>query len=176
MQVGFVGKPSSGKSTVFSSATMLNVPISSRPFTTIQPNKGIGLVRTECAEAFFNVKCNPRYGKCVKGTRFVPIELIDVAGLVPGAHEGKGLGNQFLDDLRKADALIHVVDASGSTDSEGKPVQAGTHDPCDDIRFLEKEIDYWFKGILDKNLVKLSKAPVAGKQQLLDLFAQVLSG
>jgi ribosome-binding ATPase YchF (GTP1/OBG family) len=50
----------------------------------------------------------------------VPIELLDVAGLVPGAHEGKGLGNRFLDDLRHADGLIHVVDVSGSTDAEGQ--------------------------------------------------------
>lgn len=176
MQIGLVGKPSSGKSSFFSAATMIQVPISSRPFTTIEPNKGIGLVRTECAEKFFNVKCNPRYGKCVQGTRFVPIELIDVAGLVPGAHEGKGLGNQFLDDLRKADALIHVVDASGLTNSEGKPVQAGSYDPCNDISFLEKEIDYWFKGILEKNWNKVSRSPVAGKNQLIELFGQTLSG
>jgi ribosome-binding ATPase YchF (GTP1/OBG family) len=50
----------------------------------------------------------------------VPIELLDVAGLVPGAHLGKGLGNRFLDDLRHADALVHVVDVSGCTDAEGK--------------------------------------------------------
>ena len=50
----------------------------------------------------------------------MPIELLDVAGLVPGAHEGKGLGNKFLDDLRHADALVHVVDVSGTTDAEGR--------------------------------------------------------
>jgi len=176
MQIGLVGKPSSGKSSFFTASTMIQVPISSRPFTTIEPNKGIGLIRVECVENFFQVKCNPRYGKCVQGTRFVPVELIDVAGLVPGAHEGKGLGNQFLDDLRKADALIHVVDASGLTDNEGKPVQAGLHDVCNDIEFLEKEIDYWFAGILEKNWGKLVRSPASMKQQVIDLFTSIVSG
>lgn len=65
-------------------------------------------------------KCRPNYGGCIEGRRSVPIELLDVAGLVPGAHQGRGLGNKFLDDLRHADALIHVVDVSGTTDAEGQ--------------------------------------------------------
>ena len=67
--------------------------------------------------------------------------MIDGAGLVPCAQEGKGLGNKFLTDAMKADALIHVVDISGSTDIQGQPVTLGTHDPLEDIKFVEEEFD-----------------------------------
>ena len=92
----------------------------------------------------------PRNAACENGTRLIPVELLDVAGLVPDAHQGRGLGNQFLDDLRQADALIHVVDASGATDLEGNTVPVGSHDPLEDVRFLEREIAMWMKGILDR--------------------------
>jgi len=103
------------------------------------------------------VQCNPRTGYCINGRRFVPVELLDVAGLVPGAHEGKGLGNKFLDDLRQADVLIHIVDASGSTNENGEKVAIGSYDPANDIRFLENELNYWIKGIMDNNWVRLVK-------------------
>ena len=92
-------------------------------FTTIDPQRAIGYLQIDCACVRYKVidRCKPNYGSCVQGKRSVPIELLDVAGLVPGAHEGKGLGNKFLDDLRHADALIHVVDVSGTTDAEGAP-------------------------------------------------------
>src|SRR3990167_3757917 len=108
MLIGVVGKPSCGKSTFFKAATLAEAEIANYPFTTIKPNHGVGYVRVECAEKDFNVKCNPRFGYCIDGTRFVPVDMLDVAGLVPGAHEGKGMGNQFLDDLNQADVLIHI--------------------------------------------------------------------
>jgi len=148
MLIGVVGKANVGKSTFFKAATLVDVLIANYPFATIKPNHGIGYVRVDCAENFFHVKCNPREGFCIDGQRFVPVELLDVAGLVPGAHEGRGLGNQFLDDLSPADLLIHVVDMAGTTDSEGKPTTG--HDPCKDILFLEEELDYWYLGILKK--------------------------
>ncbi|VVB74566.1 Ribosome-binding ATPase YchF [uncultured archaeon] len=155
-------KPSSGKSTFFSSATLIDVAIASYPFTTINPNKGIGFVRVEDAGKFFGVVSNPRHGFLVNDDpknpiRYVPVELIDVAGLVPGANEGKGLGNKFLNDLSQADALIHVVDASGSTDAEGKEVPEGSHDPIEDVKFLEEEIELWFLKIIENNWVKTAR-------------------
>ncbi len=162
MKIGLVGKPSSGKSTFFKAATLIDTKIGNFPFTTINPSIGFGYVRVSCPEKFFNVKCNPRQGYCIEGNRFVPLELVDVAGLVPGAHEGKGMGNRFLDDLRQADCLIHVVDASGTTDSEGK--ECSEHNPLEDVKFLEDEINRWFLSILEKNWKKISNAKDIAKQ------------
>ncbi len=148
MLLGLVGKPSCGKSTFFKASTLAEVEIASYPFTTIKPNHGIGYVKVECIDKEFKVQCNPNKGFCIQGQRFVSVELMDVAGLVPGASEGKGLGNQFLDDLREADAFIQIVDASGKTDILGK--QTESHNPCEDIKFLEEELDAWYYNILLK--------------------------
>ncbi|MFA5931271.1 MAG: redox-regulated ATPase YchF [archaeon] len=181
MQIGIVGKPSSGKSTFFSSATLIDVAIASYPFTTINPNKGIGFVRVEDAGKFFNVVSNPRHGFLVNEDpknpiRYVPVELIDVAGLVPGANEGKGLGNKFLNDLSQADALIHVVDASGSTDAEGKECPEGSHDPIEDVKFLEEEIELWFLKIIENNWLKTSRVQEKDFGKKVMLIAQALAG
>ncbi len=162
MKIGLVGKPSSGKSTFFKAATLIDTKIGNFPFTTVNPSIGFGYVRVSCPEKFFNVKCNPRQGYCIEGNRFVPLELVDVAGLVPGAHEGKGMGNKFLDDLRQADCLIHIVDASGTTDSEGK--ECSEHNPLEDVKFLEDELNRWFLSILEKNWKKISDAKDIAKQ------------
>ncbi len=157
MLIGIVGKPNVGKSTFFSAATLAPAEIANYPFTTIKPNKGVAYLRTRCPHLDLGVPCNPRNSLCENGTRLVPVELLDVAGLVPDAWQGKGLGNQFLDDLRQADALIHVVDVSGATDSEGNAVPAGSHDPAMDVQFLEREIDHWIKGIIDKGWDKSAR-------------------
>ncbi len=151
MILGLVGKPSCGKSTFFKAATLAEVEIASYPFTTIKANHGVGYVKIDCIDKEFGVQCNPSHGFCIKNKRFVPVELMDVAGLVPGASEGKGLGNQFLDELRQADAFIHIVDASGTTDVEGKILPAQeNYDPCDDVEFLEEELNKWYYNILVK--------------------------
>lgn len=152
-----MGKPNVGKSTFFKAATLANVEISNYPFVTIKPNRGIGYVKVDCIDKYFNVQCNPREGYCIDHNRFVPIELLDVAGLVPGASEGKGMGNQFLDNLRQADVLIHVIDVSGSTNENGEPVPKQSYNPENDIKFLEQEIDLWFYQIFLKVWQKFSK-------------------
>ncbi len=149
-RIGLVGKPSVGKSTFFNAATMNDVPEGAYPFTTIDPSIGEAYVRTDCAAPEFDKTCEPSVGMCNDGTRFIPIKLVDIAGLVPGAHEGRGLGNQFLTDLNETDVLIHVVDFSGTTDSEGETTQG--HDPREDIAFLEAELDAWYLDILQKGI------------------------
>lgn len=149
MLIGICGKPNAGKSTLFSAATLVDAKIASYPFTTIDPNKGVTYVRSPCPHVELGVKCNPKNSRCEGGIRLIPINLLDVAGLVPGAHLGKGLGNKFLDDLREADALIQIVDLSGKTDLEGKRCE--WCDPADEITFLEKEISQWIKGIIKRH-------------------------
>ncbi len=157
MEIGIVGKPNVGKSTFFNAAAKANAEIASYPFTTIDANRGIMYVRSPCPCKDFGVKCNPKNSRCVDGMRYIPIEAIDVAGLVPKAHEGRGLGNKFLDDLRQASCLIHIVDSSGSTDEEGNRCEIGGHDPSKDIKFLEEEIGYWIKGILERGWDRISR-------------------
>jgi len=176
MIIGVVGKANVGKSTFFKALTLADVLIANYPFATITPNKGFGHVRVECAEKFFKVKCNPRFGYCIDGTRYVPVEVIDVAGLVPGAHEGKGMGNQFLDDLRQAHALIHIVDMAGSTNEKGEPIEPGTYDPAFDIKFLEIELDMWYLGILNKGWERLARQIQQEKGDAVKTLAKQLSG
>ena len=157
MQIGIVGKPNVGKSTFFGAATMAPVEIANYPFTTIAANKGVGYVRSKCPCKELGVQCTPHNSGCVDGTRMIPVELLDVAGLVPDAWQGKGLGNQFLDDLRQADALINVIDVSGSTNIEGVPGKPGEHDPREDVEFLRREIEMWIKEILNNGFIKMAR-------------------
>ncbi len=174
MQIGLLGKANVGKSTFFSAATETPVPIGNFPFTTIQPNVGVAYVKSDCACKHFEIKHqNPL---CVNGTRFIPIKLIDVAGLVPGAHEGKGLGNQFLDDARQAEVLIHVVDIAGTTDIQGQPVPIGTHDPIEDVNFVENEFDQWFTDILRREWDKLTREIEQKRAKLTDGIAKRFTG
>jgi len=154
VELGVVGKPNVGKSTFFAAATLVPVPIANYPFTTIEANRGVAYVRKPCPHTELGVACKPNNAPCWGGTRLIPVELLDVAGLVPKAHEGRGLGNKFLDDLRQANALVHVVDATGGTDFEGNAVPPGSHDPLDDVRFLEDELAHWIAGILARNWEK----------------------
>ena len=176
MQIGLVGKPSAGKSTFFKAATLADVAIANYPFTTIKPNTGMGYVKVECVDKDFNVQCNPREGFCINHQRFVPVQIIDVAGLVPDAHLGKGRGNQFLDDLRQADVLIHIIDTSGSLNANGEPVEIGSHNPADDIKFLEVEIDMWYLGILKKGWEKFARQIQQEHQVIHKALAKQLSG
>lgn len=173
MLLGLVGKPSCGKSTFFKAATLADVLIASYPFATINPNHGIGYVRVKALCDELGVRCNPRTGFCTGKTRFVPVELMDVAGLVKGASEGKGLGNQFLDSLRQADMFIQIVDISGTTDSEGRE---GEGDPVSDVKMLENELNKWYEGILLRIWEKLTKKIQTTKQDFAKSIAKQFSG
>ncbi|HJH32686.1 MAG TPA: redox-regulated ATPase YchF [Methanosarcinaceae archaeon] len=172
MTIGLAGKPNSGKSTFFKATTMSDVEIANYPFTTINANRGVAYIRADCPCTETDKKC----GNCDDGIRFVPIEIIDVAGLVPDAHMGRGLGNTFLDELRQAQAIIHVIDASGGTDIEGNPVDIGSHDPMDDVDFLNHEITMWMVGILKRNWTKLSRKIKAEGLKLEYVIADQLAG
>jgi ribosome-binding ATPase YchF (GTP1/OBG family) len=174
--VGVIGKPNVGKSTFFSAATLRDVPIADYPFTTIQPNVGVAYVTSPCVHAEMGVVDNPRNSICRNGTRLIPVKLVDVAGLVEGASEGRGLGNKFLDEIRQADALIQVVDASGSTDGEGRKVLPGTHDPLNDIEMVESEFDLWVFGILKRDWEKQAKIVENSNSKITQHIATRLTG
>ena len=174
--MGVVGKPNVGKSTFFAAATLKDVQIADYPFTTIKPNVGVAHLRTKCVCREMGVTDKPRNSACVDGNRLIPVKLVDVAGLVEGAAEGRGLGNQFLDDIRQADALIQVVDASGSTDIEGRKVPPGSNDPVKDIEMVEHEFDLWVYGIVKKDWEKASKLAQQTGGKIPELIANRLSG
>ncbi|MGC8571787.1 MAG: redox-regulated ATPase YchF [Candidatus Micrarchaeia archaeon] len=155
MLVGIVGAPNKGKSTLFSALTMHEVEIADYPFTTINPNLGVAYVSKECVDKELNISCNARNSLCINHVRFFPVNIIDVAGLVEDAHLGKGMGNQFLNDLASADALIVVVDASGKTDAHGNKVDYA--DPINDVNMVTNEIIEWISGIIKKHINIISK-------------------
>ena len=164
--VGLVGKANVGKSTFFAAATMKSVEIAGFPFTTIKANRGIAYLRAPCVCREFGVEDNPVNSACVDGVRLIPVELIDCPGLIRGAHQGKGLGNRFLDEVRRADALIVVCDAAGSTDENGQPVPPGSHDPIDDVRMFESEFDLWLLGLVRKDWDRIARTAQAAREEI----------
>jgi ribosome-binding ATPase len=174
--IGLLGKANVGKSTFFNSATDLSVQVANFPFTTIDANIGIAFVRTNCICKEMGVLDNPVNSRCINGIRFIPVKLIDIAGLVPGAHSGRGLGNKFLDDARQSDVIIHVVDISGSTDEEGKPVSLGSGNPLSDIEFVENEFDLWICSLILKDWDKIVRESENLKQRIEITISKRLSG
>ncbi|KAF9155484.1 hypothetical protein BG015_009676 [Linnemannia schmuckeri] len=174
--IACVGKPSAGKSSFLNAVTDATAKVGNYPFTTIKPNNGIAYFPIECpCKRFDKTKlCAPRYGRCIDGKRYVPIQILDVAGLVPGASEGQGLGNQFLDDLRHANALIHVVDVSGTTDANGKETVG--YDPIGDIEWLRGEIHSWIFGNLNKRWSQIVRRHVAVKASTAETLHNQFSG
>jgi ribosome-binding ATPase YchF (GTP1/OBG family) len=172
IEIGVAGKPNAGKSTFFKAATMTDVEIANYPFTTIKPNIGIAYVRVKCVCQELGVKCK----ECVDGWRFIPVKLIDIAGLVPGAHAGRGLGNEFLDNLRQSEGIIQVVDASGSTDEDGNEVGIGEYNPCKDVEFLHEELDMWIFGILKRNWDRNLRRITMEKKDPVKFLTEQLAG
>ena len=176
MKVGIVGKPNVGKSAFFRALTLAKAESGNFPFTTIDANSGIGFVKIEDPAKDFGKTSNPKSGFVKNGFRFVPIEIVDVAGLVPGASDGVGLGNKFLDDLRQADCLIHVIDLSGSVNEKGESCSINNYDPRNDIIFLEDEINKWFYNVLSKNFEKISKKIKLTDTKIDDAIFSIVSG
>lgn len=176
MLIGLVGKPNAGKTSFLNAACMTTAKVGNYPFTTIEPNPGTAYVAVDCPCKELELQCEPKNSICVNGMRLIPINLLDVAGLVPGAWEGKGLGNKFLDDLRRADALIHVVDAAGATDDEGQNVEPGTWDPLKDVEFLDNELVMWLIQIVKRDWQKFTRKLEAEKSSFVETMAERLSG
>ncbi len=174
LSIALAGKPNAGKSTFYTAATMADVDVANYPFTTIDANRGVSYVRTECPCLEREQRCTS--DDCRDGKRYVPIELLDVAGLVPGAHEGKGLGNQFLDELTNADVIVNVIDASGGTNAKGEPVDIGSHDPLEDIDFVETEMDKWLAGIVADNWEGVERKSRSPDFDLDETLADMMSG
>jgi ribosome-binding ATPase YchF (GTP1/OBG family) len=162
IKIGLIGKTNTGKTTFFNAATLSSEEISSYPFTTKKPISGTAHAITLCVHPEFKIQDNPNNSKCIEGWRYVPIELIDLPGLIKDAWKGKGLGNQFLSIAAQSDALLHVVDASGGIDSTGKISEIGSGDPISDFADIEEELIMWYHKILEGNRDKISKSIKTG--------------
>jgi ribosome-binding ATPase YchF (GTP1/OBG family) len=174
LRLALAGKPNAGKSTFFKAATLADVDVANYPFTTIDPNRGVTHVRTACPCLDLDERCGNE--RCADGKRYVPVELLDVAGLVPGAADGRGLGNQFLDALMDADAILNVLDAAGATDPEGEPVEIGTADPVEEADFVEEELDRWLAGVVERNWETVERRSRSPDFDLEVALTDVLSG
>ena len=174
ISLALAGKPNAGKSTFYTAATMADVEVGNYPFTTIDANRGVSYARTRCPCLDRDSRCDS--DNCADGKRYVPLELYDVAGLVPGAHEGRGLGNQFLDELTDADAILHVVDAAGATDEEGEPVGVGEHDPVEDVDFIETELTRWLASIVERNWETVERQSRSPEFDIDDALTEMLTG
>ncbi|MGY5143617.1 MAG: redox-regulated ATPase YchF [Candidatus Nitrosopumilus sp. bin_32a] len=157
IKIGLIGKTNTGKTTFFNSATLSSEEISSYPFTTKSPISGVAHAITLCVHPEFQIQDNPNNSKCLDGWRYIPIELIDLPGLIKDAWKGKGLGNQFLSIAAQSDVLLHVVDASGGIDSTGRITEVGSGDPISDFADIEEELIMWYHKILEGNRDKVSK-------------------
>ncbi len=176
MFIALCGKPSVGKSTFFKASTLADVAIANYPFTTLKSSEGVAFVSLECVDRDFKVQCNSRTGFCRNGRRFVPVRLMDIPGLIEGSYEGLGRGNEFLSDIASADALIHIIDISGSTNAKGEAVDPLCYDPALDIRFLENEIDMWLFGIVLKGWEKFARQVKQENMNIYKAVAKQLSG
>src|SRR3712207_1595640 len=157
IKIGLIGKTNTGKTTFFNSATLATADISNYPFTTKQPTIGNANAVTLCVHKELNLQDNPKNSRCIDGWRFIPVELVDLPGLIKGAWEGKGLGNKFLSVAAQSDALLHIVDVSGSIDAAGRIAEPGSGDPIADIGDIEEELVMWYLK-LDRKSTRLNSS------------------
>lgn len=174
--VGLVGKANVGKSTLFSAMTLIPVEVANFPFTTVKANRGVTHLRVPCVCRELGVEDNPKNSLCSRGVRLAPVQIIDCPGLIADAHRGRGLGFQFLDEIRQADALVVVCDAAGATDPDGSPAPPGSFDPVEDVRMVENEYSHWMAGILARDWEKITKGVGAGRVDLIQELENRLSG
>jgi hypothetical protein len=175
IKIGLIGKTNTGKTTFFNSATLLSAEISNYPFTTKQPAIGNAHAITLCVHKEFNLQDQPKNSRCIDGWRFIPVELVDLPGLIKGAWEGKGLGNQFLTIAAQSDALLHIVDASGSIDASGRIAEPGSGDPVADVADIEEELVMWYLKLLEGNRDKISHAIGTGTE-IIHAVTEVFRG
>ena len=128
-----------------------------------------------CSSLNLTFKITLNNSKCIEGWRYIPIELIDLPGLIKDAWKGKGLGNQFLSIAAQSDALLHVVDASGGIDSTGKISESGDGDPISDFADIEEELIMWYQKILEGNRDKISKL-IKNGSDILDAITDLYRG
>jgi len=175
IKIGLIGKTNTGKTTFFNSSTLSSDEISTYPFTTKKSSTSTGYANTPCVHPEFDVIDNPNNSRCEDGWRYIPIELIDLPGLIKDAWKGKGLGNQFLSIASQSDALLHVVDASGSIDATGKITESGSGDPVSDFADIEEELNMWYQKILEGNRDRLQKIIKSGDDHV-DALTELYQG
>jgi len=176
IRIGIIGKTNAGKTTLFNSMTLMAGEISNYPFTTKTPETAVASAVTLCVHKEFGVQDNPMNSKCEDGWRFVPVEITDLPGLIKGAWMGKGLGNQFLSVAAQSDALLHVVDASGSVDKDGKISEPGTGDPIADFADVELELVLWYTKLFTSNIAKISKLSKTPGYGIPNAVEEILHG
>jgi len=178
VKIALIGKTNAGKTTIFNTVTGRNEPIGNYMFTTQNPVSGTTYVTSPCVHKEFGVIDNPINSKCIEGWRYIPIEITDLPGLIKGASYGKGLGTRFLSEAMKADAFIHVIDASGSIDEDGRIAEPGTGDPFRDYQEIEGEIVQWYKNLLENNLDKILKKieTTKNEQEAINIVYETLAG
>jgi GTP-binding protein YchF len=164
MKCGIVGLPNVGKSTLFNALTKAGIAAENYPFCTIEPNVGI----VEVPDTRLDV-----IAEIAQPQKVVPavVEFVDIAGLVKGASEGQGLGNQFLANIRETDAIAHVVRCFEDPDVRHV---AGVVDPVSDIEVINTELALADLDSVDKQLAKYEKVAQAGGEKEAQRLVSVL--